>query len=292
MRILITGSSGLLGNELCCYLTEKGEQIYTLNHRDYNLSDRSFFFDILSGIDCIIHAAANTNVEACEIDPASCYRDNTLLTERLASVAARSNCKFVYISSTGIYGSSRVFEPYTEYDSVSPTTHHHNSKWLGEQAVKQFSNDFLIIRAGWLFGGNPDNPKNFVARRIEDALSSTNKKIFSNNDQIGVPTYVGDFATKLYELIKNDEVGVFNLVNQGVASRFEYVSKIINSANIDVEILPVAAGSFNRRAKVSNNESAISMKLSQLGYELLPRWDESLSKYVKFELNEWIIGKQ
>ena len=75
-------------------------------------------------------------------------------------------------SSTGIYGHNSEINFFSEFDAVKPPTHHHNSKWLGECAVNQFSKDPLILRAGWLFGGLPKNKKNFVANRIREALNS------------------------------------------------------------------------------------------------------------------------
>jgi dTDP-4-dehydrorhamnose reductase len=292
MKILVTGSSGLIGTTLCDYLKSRGEDIDVLNRDLFSWSDHGNNIERLSDYDCIVHTAASTNVEACEQDPPNCYRDNTLLTERLAYAASQAGCKFVYVSSTGIYGTEKEHEPYTEYDMVNPTTHHHRAKWLGEKAVNQFVKNALIVRAGWIFGGIPNNPKNFVARRIEEALNARTKPLRSNSQQRGVPTFVGDFVAKLYELLKNNEVGTFNLVNQGFASRFDYVSKIIELSNLDVEVLPISADSFNRKAKVSNNETAITLKLVQLGYTPLPPWTESLGMYIQSDLSQWIRGKQ
>ena len=288
MKILITGSSGLLGSYLFEFLKMNGESVKRFNRDKLSYRNNQTNIDQLIGFDCIIHAAANTNVEACEIDPISCYKDNTLLTERLAYAAGKAKCKFIYISSTGIYGTGKKSEPFTEYDEVKPTTHHHKSKWLAEKAVLKYANNCLILRAGWIFGGNYNNPKNFVARRIEEALSSKDKKIKSNNQQIGAPTFVKDFVVKLYELMKNNEYGTFNLVNQGYTSRYEYVKKIIEIAKIDVQVVPIKAGFFNRIARVSENESAIALKISQLGYKLLPTWQESLEKYIYDDLSDWI----
>jgi len=292
MTVLITGSTGILGSAITEYLTQQGESIIRFDRKEFRWADIRANSEKLNEIDCIIHAAANTNVESCELDSLNCYKDNTLLTERLAYAASLANCKFVYISSTGIYGTEKPDEPYTEYDIVNPTTHHHRAKWLGEQAVNRYLNNALILRAGWVFGGEPDNSKNFVARRIEEALSSSSKKIQSNSQQKGVPTYAFDIAQKLYELLNNDEVGTFNIVNQGVASRFDYVSKIIQIAQLDVTVLPTSAGTFNRKAKVSNNESAVALKLQQLGYEALPCWKESLEKYINVGLHHWLINKK
>ena len=291
MKILITGASGLLGSALFEYLINQGETVERFSRNTFSWQDHNANIERLAGYDCIIHAAANTNVEACELDPASCYKDNTLLTERLAFAASQANCKFVYVSSTGIYGTEKATDSYTEYDSVNPTTQHHRAKWLGEQAVNRYINNALILRTGWIFGGQPDNPKNFVARRIEEALNSESKQIQSNSQQKGIPTFVGNFAVKAYELLNNDEVGTFNLVNQGCALRFEYVSKIIEFAGLDIKVLPTTAGAFNRKARVSDNETAITLKLQQLGYKPLPNWQDSLKQYIQTDLNDWLAEK-
>lgn len=291
MRILITGASGLVGSSLYIYLKKKGLDVQVFDRFQFSWTKHEKNIKFLSEFDCIIHAAANTNVEACELDLDVCYRDNTLLTERLVFFASQAGCRFVYISSTGIYGSEKLNDPYTEYDSVNPTTHHHRAKLLGERAVMQYSPNALILRAGWIFGGVTENPKNFVARRIEEALNSQNEKIQSNVQQRGVPTFVDDFVVKLYELIQNNEVGIFNLVNQGTASRFEYVSKIIEFSGVNTEVQPASASNFNRKAKVSDNEMAITLRLQQLGYEALPHWEESLKKYIRSDLGNWLIEK-
>ena len=160
---------------------------------------------------------------------------------------------------------------------------------MGEQAVNTLTKNALIIRTGWLFGGKPEYQKNFVARRIEEALNSVEGKVYSNQEQKGVPTFVGDVSSKIYELIQKDECGTFNIVNQGVASRFEYVKKIIELSGIKTEVLPVEASAFNRKAKVSDNESAVSLKLKQLNYALLPDWTESLEHYLNTQLREWLF---
>ena len=292
MKILVTGASGLLGSMICSYFGQQGEHVKTLDRNTFSWTSHDENIKNLAEIDCIIHAAANTDAEACELDPEKCYKDNTLFTERLSFAASQLDCKFVYVSSTGIYGTAKSYEPYSEYDTVNPTTHHHQSKWLGENAVSKYGKNSLIVRTGWIFGGSTNNPKNFVARRIEEALSLKNKQIYSNSEQRGVPTYVLDFATRLYELIKKGEVGIFNLVNNGTASRFDYVSKIIEFAQLDVEVLPISSTAFDRKAKVSNNETAIPLKMVQMGYETLPEWTESLEVYIKTDLKHWIIKKR
>ena len=292
MKILITGSRGLLGSTVLEYLKYQSETVRSLDRDEFSWHEHRTNIEQLIGFDCVIHAAANTNVEACEADHASCYRDNTLLTERLAYAARQARCKFVYVSSTGIYGTEKAFDPYHEYDRVNPTTHHHRAKWLGEKAVNKYSKNALILRTGWLFGGKADSLKNFVTQRIDEAVNNEAKQIRSNNQQRGAPTFARDFAARLYELIKKDEVGTYNLVNEGAASRYDYVSKIIEIAGLDVAVIPTSADTFNRKAMVSSNETAISVKLGQLGYRALPSWQESLETYIKSDLKTWLGEKK
>ncbi|WOD06220.1 SDR family oxidoreductase [Marinomonas sp. GJ51-6] len=288
MKILLTGASGLFGSEFHRYSNEQGATVILLDRRSFSWTDHDANIKALEGVDCIVHAAANTNVEACELDPSTCYKDNALFTERLSYAASHAGCKFVYISSTGIYGTHKENEPYHEYDDVRPTTHHHRAKWLSEKNVSRTSNQNLIVRVGWLFGGAPDNPKNFVARRIEEALRNQGSVISSNQEQKGVPTFVKDVVQTLYKLIINNETGIFNLVNQGAGSRFDYVSSIVEAAAINTKVIPASANSFNRHAKVSDNEMAINLKLEQLGYPALPHWKERLRDYIGNDLKHWL----
>lgn len=288
MKVIVTGASGLLGSTIIEYLHQQGVEAIAFDRKQFSWNLTEHNSQLLLDNDVIIHTAANTNVEQCEEEPSECYKDNTFFTERLAIAADRAGCKFVYISSTGVYGSYKEAEVYTEYDEVKPTTHHHRAKWLGEQSVKQFCHNALILRAGWIFGGSPLNCKNFVARRLEEATKLKSDEMFSNSDQFGVPTYVKDFSAKLYELLLADEVGTFNLVNSGMASRYEYVSKIIKLSGLNITVKPVEETFFNRKANVSNNESAVNLKLKQLGYEALPLWEVSLKNYINNDLREWL----
>lgn len=285
MRILLTGASGLLGRAIQEGCTERSWLCRGLGRDFVNLRHPREVDKRLDGFDTLIHAAANTNVDGCEADPEGCYRDNALLTEILARAAANCGKKFVYISSTGIYGDYQE-QPFNEYDWVFPTTHHHRAKYLGEVAALKSVNA-LVVRTGWLFGGLPENKKNFVARRIEEAVRS-NGIIHSNNEQFGSPTFVNDVARYLLQLIEDGQSGVFNCVNEGFASRMSYVGNIVKLAGIPVEVRPSSANSFKRLAKVSNNEMAINLKLRQCGYDPLPEWSCSLEVYIKTQLSGFV----
>jgi dTDP-4-dehydrorhamnose reductase len=286
MNILLTGASGLLGSAIMAQAQQLGMRCDPMPRPALGRDTMHQLQARFSGYDVVIHAAANTDVEKCEVEPDGCYADNFLLTELIAQAAAKAGVRTAFVSSTGIYGDWQD-APYREYDAVHPTTHHHRSKYLGEQAVLAAHGANLVVRTGWLFGGPTAKPKNFVARRIEEAQRARAGFISSNREQRGVPCYSADVAQRIIELCQANAVGVYNCVNSGNASRLEYVQAIVELAGLQVEVRPSDAASFNRKAKVSRNEMAESWKSAALGWPALPLWRDSLARYLNGELKDF-----
>lgn len=286
MKILISGATGLLGGALVKCIGQRNLEYVAVDRRGINLKLGKSAVDALDqlfdGVDYFIHAAANTNVDYCEINQDDCYRDNVLLTELLASASRRNRVPMIFISSVGVYGADKQ-EPWNEYDITKPCTVHHRSKLLGEECVLAADRSNLVIRTGWLFGGNALASKNFVAKRILEAHSAKEGFIFANAVQRGCPTFIDDAAERILDLISLNAQGVFNVVNDGNASRFEYVDEIIKVAALKTEVRPVAAEKFNRIAAVSINEMAINWKADNLGMPKMRFWKNALAHYLLSE---------
>jgi len=280
MNVLVTGSNGLLGSELHKYGKKHDLDISSLSRSDICLElGLSNAINVITKTQCqvLIHCAANTDVDGCENDQIKCYKDNVLLTELITNACSQLNVKLVFISSTGIYGDHQD-TPYTEYDEVRPTTTHHRSKFIAEESIRNILSDALIIRTGWLFGGGLNIKKNFVVNRINEARYSKGE-IQSDSKQYGNPTYAADVANRVFMLIKSGWKGVFNCVNDGVATRYEYVNTIIKLSGLQIKVSP-SEKQFKRSAKVSSNESALNFKMNSFGFLPMPTWQSSLERYI------------
>ena len=282
-KVLITGKNGMLGSSL----------ISNLNYEHIVGIDSSIDITNIEQIsnklekekpNIIIHTAAYTNVESCETDPDKAYLVNSLGTQNLVNYCINKDILFIYISSTGIYGKNKD-DRYNEFDEVKPTTIHHKSKFEGEKIVQNHLNKFLILRTGWLYGGDKEHNKNFVYKRFLEA--SKNDLIYSDNSQTGNPTYINDLVKQIEILIQNNQYGVFNCVNEAInVSRYDYVKKIVQLFDIQCKVEVASKDMFTRVAPVSHNESAVNYKLDLLNLNIMGDWELSLSMYINKLKNE------
>lgn len=278
-KVLITGLEGMLGSNIMHHLHSKEIVGYDRNQLDITKSDNVDRVLNTEKPDIIIHTAAYTDVDGCEADIDKAYIINALGTQNLVNYCIDKDVLFIYISSTGVYGASKN-GPYTEFDSINPTTIHHKSKYEGEKIVQNHLQKYLILRPGWLYGGDKMHTKNFVYKRFLEA--SHKETIYSDPSQIGNPTYVVDFVKQIQLLVENQQYGIFNCVNKAIGiSRYDYVKKIVELFDLKCDVKIAPDGMFTRVAPVSKNESAINYKLNLCGLNIMGDWEESLSLYIQ-----------
>ena len=172
-RVCISGINGQLGSAFRDYFVDKA--VFCMPF------DRALVKSLLpeqvvrkyledNRITTFIHCAANTDVEFCEKNLDKCLEDNVNLTSILTTACTELHVRFVFVSSTGVYG-DYASRPYSENDLVIPTTNYHRSKVLAENLLVNNKNA-LILRVGWLFGRAASTNKNFILNRLREAKSS------------------------------------------------------------------------------------------------------------------------
>jgi dTDP-4-dehydrorhamnose reductase len=274
--IILTGATGMLGSRMRAALAE--EDVVTL---DRAYLDVSRSVSLVAQIAerkprAIVNCAAHVDADAAESDPDPVYAANALLPQLLGCASRKLGIPLLHFSSTGCYGNWKE-TPYHEEDAVRPTTVHHATKVAGENLVRESGCEFLIIRTGWLFGGRPGHRKNFVWRRLEEAAAT--RALTSDMTQRGCPTFVDDLVDQALFLLRSGVRGLYNAVNHGSASRFEYVSKIVELANLPCRVVGTGVP-FDRPAPVSPNEMAVNRRLGLLGLDRMTHWHDALARYL------------
>ena len=274
---LITGSEGMLATDLARVWAASGYQVVGLSHAQLDVTQHSQVQNALRQVkpDVVVNTSG-IGVDTCEVDPEQGYLLHTWAAQALARQCQRIGAAYVYISTCGLFGDEIKF--YSEYDAVCLKTQYARSKFMGEQQAVQACERSFIIRPGWLFGGSPSHPRNFVYQRFLEAQKSP--VLRSADDKFGCPTFTEELAAKILEVVESEECGLYHMTNSGCASRYEYVKCIVEAFGLSAEVEPVDSSSFPRAAPVPDCEMLENLNLKFLGLAPLEPWQDAVARYV------------
>ena len=292
MKILITGSNGMLGTDLCKFLSKEHEIVGvdirstdTLHITHYTFYSAS----ILDGAkiteifesekpELVIHAAAWTDVDGCEEDPEQAENINVTGTENIAHAALGKDIPVILISTDYVFDGEKG-EPYCESDTTSPIGVYGRTKREAEEVVERTLSKYAILRTSWLYG---INGKNFADTVIKKAESGESLRVV--NDQAGSPTYTKDLAEAISTVIDKRlfiSKEVYHVSNTGWCSWFQFAKEVIKDAGEDVEITSVTTEEFPRPTKRPKFSPLDCTKFEKaVGFKMRP-WEEALKDYIK-----------
>lgn len=299
MKILITGSNGMLGSALRKVLSavvsneligldiqkkalDKANQIKFLTCDITNFSRLKHVVDEVRP-DVIIHAAAYTDVDGCELHPDKAETINGLGTRNVAELAKGSGAGLIYVSTDYVFDGEKR-DPYSEEDTPNPISVYGRSKLDGERFVEDTmkGRQYFIVRTGWLFG---DGGKNFIDTILKKAKGEKRIKIIS--DQFGSPTYTADLAGAIGGLTgmfgRDDSIyGIYHITNSDDCSWYKLAEKTLELSNVyDVELIPIVTQELNQRAERPVLSILSNERYSRLSGTLLRRWDKALDEYLR-----------
>lgn len=278
MKVLVTGSKGMVGSAVKDFFIEKGESVYALSREELDITAREKVIETIRMInpDILIHCAAFTDVDGCTLNPKKAYLVNAMGTQNVVEGCSSVNCKMVYFSTDFVFDGKKT-TPYSEADIPNPLSVYGQTKLLGEYYVSHILRDFLIIRISRVFG---EKGRNFASSL--PILMKKERKILLTSNIVNSPTYVVDLVNALDFLIKKGCRGIVNVCNKGECSWYEYglkVKEIIGA--VDVEIVPVEFENFsNKKAERPRYSVLDTTLLESLGFSM-PEWEKSLKIYLR-----------
>lgn len=283
-KILVTGTKGQLGNEIRLLSeTYPQFQFVYVDIDDLDLTDEGKVSKYIAenAFHYIINCAAYTAVDKAEDDLETAYKVNRNAVMYLAQAAHQANAKIIHISTDYVFDGTAV-KPYRENDRVNPQSIYGKSKLEGEDILRKFCPESIIIRTAWLYStfGN-----NFVKTMIR--LGKEKDALNVVSDQLGTPTYAGDLAKAILDIIvwieqkENMPVGIFHYSNEGEISWYDFAVKIHELAGIkDCKITPVPTSAYPTRAKRPAYSILDKHKITQTFQLKIPDWKTSLQKCI------------
>lgn len=272
--VLITGASGTVGSYV-----DFGTK---LDRRALDVTDLKEVERVFNAHKpkVIIHLAAETDVERCERDPEYAYLANGIGTWNVAMVAKKIGAKVVYVSTVYVFDGTKD-GPYLETDEPSAPNYYGRSKHMGEVVVQGILRDYIIVRAGWMFGGGPAKDQKFVAKIIKQLGQPEIKAV---NDNVGSLTYAKDLVAKIKELLSAGVSGkIVHASNEGFCSRYDVALEIVKGMKSNVNVAGVPSSYFNLDASLSHSDRMESVN----GGTMRP-WREAMADYLQ---TEWTKNK-
>ncbi|HJW66662.1 MAG TPA: dTDP-4-dehydrorhamnose reductase [Gaiellaceae bacterium] len=250
-NVLITGAGGQLGAAL-------QEAFPEADARTRGDLDVTHPIEQVPDLFVVLHAAAWTDVDGAESDPAGAERVNVEGTRNVAALGA----PIVYFSTDYVFDGTKG-EPYVESDEPRPLSVYARTKLEGEREVR----DGWIVRSSWLFGWTGTN---FVRTMLR--LGEERDEVSVVADQVGCPTYVGHLAEATREVLTLPQ-GIWHVAAEGECSWAGFARAIFEEAGVDCRVTEITTEELGRPAP----RPAYSVLCSERdNAPRLPHWRDGL----------------
>ena len=276
MKILITGSNGMLGHDLQRILKNSHDLILTTS-KTLDITDKDQVMKVIceNKPDMVINSAAYTDVDGCEENQDIAYAVNGDGVENLALACKEVDCPLLHISTDYVFNGKND-RPWVEDDEVGPISVYGKSKLKGEESILDTLDKYFIVRTAWLYG---INGKNFPKTMLE--LAKTHSEITVVYDEVGSPTYTPDLAYAISQLIETDLYGIYHITNSGHCSWCEFARNIFEVAGVDVNVIPVTASEFARPAPRPSYSVLENKNWIDNGFKPLRSYKEAIKEYIE-----------
>ncbi len=269
MRILVTGATGLLGQELCPILEKEGHQFWATNSKIFDITNKKLALEIMNkvSLDLIIHLAAYTNIDQAEVLKKQTLDVNHIGTKNMAKIAKKLDVPIIYISSDSVFDGNKN-TPYKINDETNPVNVYGLSKLKGEEEIRKLKKHY-ILRTSTLYG---KGGKNYVDTMITFSMLSNSISVV--DDQILAPTWTKDLSDEIIKIINEKRpFGTYHLTSSGEASWSDFTRKIFEIKKRNINVSSIEKSDFPRPAKRPKYSILDSSNA-------LPNWEESLEKYL------------
>lgn len=271
MRVLITGASGMLGGEL--RRTFEHHELTALDRAGLDVTDAAAVSEAVIGHDVVVNAAAYTAVDAAETDEDRAFAVNASGAGHVAAACAAHGARMVQISTDYVFDGTAT-EAYPEDAPRNPVSAYGRTKAAGEElALAQNPGRTYIVRTAWLYGAGG---RNFATTMLRLAGERDTWAVV--DDQVGQPTWTGDLAEKILELIERDAPGgIYHATNSGRTSWFGFAREILREASLDPErITPTTSAAFRQAARRPSFSVLGHDGWRRAGMEPMRHWREAL----------------
>jgi dTDP-4-dehydrorhamnose reductase len=282
MKILVTGSNGLLGQKLTVLLQQTPGVTLVATARGKSVlpptSGRFVSLDVTDGEavarvladekpDVVIHGAAMTQVDQCETDRAQCWAANVTAVEHLVRACNRHAIHLVHVSTDFVFDGSHG--PLDETETPHPVNYYGESKLAAEQYIQQHATSgWAILRTVLVYGITNDMSRSNIVLWVKNSVEQ-GKTIQVVNDQWRTPTLAEDLAQGCYLAAVKRAQGIYHISGKDFLSPYQIALATADYFNLDKSFIqPTDSTRFTQPARRPARTGFIIEKARrELGYE-------------------------
>ena len=300
MKFFVTGVAGQLGHDVMNELAkrgyegvgsdiapqysgiEDGSSVTAMPYIGMDITDAKAVRETILSVkpDVVVHCAAWTAVDLAEDEDKKekVYAINVKGTQNIADVCKELDCKVIYISTDYVFNGQGTEPWQPDCKDYQPLNVYGKTKLEGELAISNTVSKYFIVRIAWVFGLNG---KNFIKTML--SVGKTHDEVRVVNDQIGTPTYTYDLSRLLVDMAETDKYGYYHATNEGgYISWYDFTCEIYKQAGLSTKVTPVTTAEYGvSKAARPFNSRLDKSKLTENGFQLLPTWQDALSRYLK-----------
>jgi dTDP-4-dehydrorhamnose reductase len=287
-RMLLLGAQGQVGQELQITLAGLGE-LQALGRHQVDLTQPQQIQAAVTAYQptLIVNAAGYTAVDRAEQEPDLAYAINGTAPTQLAQLAEQHGATMLHISTDYVFD-GRQGSPYQVEDATHPLGVYGASKLAGETGIRQNCQDYWIVRTAWVHGAKGSG--NFVKTMLRLGAEHSEIKVVA--DQVGSPTWAGDLAVALTQLIKiggdaPSSFGTYHYTNSGVASWYDFALTIFAEAEmfgfpLNIErVVPITSAEYPTPAQRPSYSVLAGERLASLLGHPAPHWRRGLQQMLR-----------
>ncbi|MGH7691904.1 MAG: dTDP-4-dehydrorhamnose reductase [Candidatus Dormibacteria bacterium] len=289
MRVLVLGAGGQLGRDLAGQLDRRGHQVLGLSRAQLDITDRRAVEEAADQAQWsrVVNCAAYTNVDQAETEPDVAFAVNRDGAGHVALACARRGIPLCHLSTDFVFTQRPPDppHPWAEADRPEPRGVYAESKRAGELECLASGAPLYLVRTSWLYGGaGPNFPLAICRRAAEGAVL----RVVA--DQSGSPTWTGDLAIALGQLLEGEERGLYHLTGAGVTSWFEFAAAVLREVGLAAQLEPTSTASWGAKAPRPSYSALDNGHWRALGRQPLPAWEAGLRGYVASERRGALAG--
>ncbi|HEX8187907.1 MAG TPA: dTDP-4-dehydrorhamnose reductase [Pyrinomonadaceae bacterium] len=279
MKVIITGAGGLVGGCLARRFG-RGHEVLAPRRAELNVTDAGAVGRFIKEArpQLVVNCAV-LGVDECERDPELARAVNAGATRALAAAASAAGAEFLHFSTNYVFdGEGR--EPYGERDEPRPVNVYGRTKEEGERAAFEANPRSYVVRTSWVFGAGKES---FLSTAHRELAAGSGVRAIS--DTWASVTYVEDLVSRVGEIVRSNQHGLYHVVNEGVCTYEDFAREAARLAGLNEEeaarlVETVTESRVRRPARRPRYTPLRCTTATEIGLPPLRHWREALADFV------------